>query len=142
MRQDLGSPERDTYALFEVRYPSRWGPLRKPFVVGGQQEARHSKVSILRRPRNGINRRDVIFERFILVVPDRSDPLQRFPKTLSCAIFFKKKSPVNNFFPGKLCALLLCAVKAPYGCQVLVLLTAWFQFQSSPEVTTVTGCPM
>ena len=30
----------------------------------------------------------------------------------------------------------------PYGCQVSVSLTAWFQFQSSSEVTTVTGCPM
>ena len=29
--------------------------------------------------------------------------------------------------------------KAPYGCQVSVLLTARFWFQSSPEVTTVTG---
>ena len=29
--------------------------------------------------------------------------------------------------------------EAPYGCQVLVSLTAQFQFWSSPEVTTVTG---
>ena len=39
--------------------------------------------------------------------------LQCFPKTLSCTILRKKKSPVNNFFPGesgKLHALLLCAV--------------------------------
>ena len=28
---------------------------------------------------------------------------------------------------------------APYGCQVSVMLTAWFWFQSSLEVTTVTG---
>ena len=44
----------------------------------------------------------------------------------------------RNLFAGALGPIVI-TIKAPYGCQVSVLLTAQFWFRSSPEVTTVTG---